>query len=363
MKTTTVAGRTWHYSHYIGRSSAEHNESKYGRTGGFIFPMDVVFGDGDVLFAVSRGWGEVTKGYIGDVGCRIGKMTIDEDHIGDFARAGFTWPVALAVASDGNVYCSDEHECIISVFDPDAVFPFPEGKPGEEALSTWGVRGAAPGQLDGPSGIAFDASDNLYVVDGRNDRVQVFTKDGQFVGGWGRSGAGEGELSRPWGITVDAHGDVYVADSDTSGVIKRFNGTTGALIETFISDSGNFDEAFDIDFGPDGNLYVSDLVNAKIVRYQGPRRAGAGTFIDTFISAGGSLTQPAGIEFGADGDLYICNFPGTKVLRYEGPNSGSPGTFVSEFMELDNGRQPWFLTQHAPPTQFPPPSGLLFTVH
>ena len=47
MKTTTIAGRTWHYSHYLGRSTAEHNESEFGRTGGFIFPVDVAFGKGD----------------------------------------------------------------------------------------------------------------------------------------------------------------------------------------------------------------------------------------------------------------------------------------------------------------------------
>lgn len=269
MRTTTVAGRTWHYSHYLGRSTAEHNESEFGRTGGFIFPMDVVFGDGGVLFSVSRGWGAGIPGYIGDIGCRIGKMTIDEDHLGDFARAGFTWPAGLAVAGDGNVYCSDEHECRISVFDPDATFPFPEGKPGEEALSTWGVKGSAPGELDGPSGLAFDSNDNLYVVDSRNDRVQLFSKDGQFLDGWGRSGSGEGELSRPWGITVDAHGDVYVADWGNSR-IQKFSAEGRYLMSFGGADSGaaSLDHPAGVAVDSDGDVYVTDWGNNRVQIYE-----------------------------------------------------------------------------------------------
>ncbi len=269
MKTTTVAGRTWHYSHYLGRSTAEHNESKFGRTGGFIFPMDVVFGDDDVLFSVSRGWGAGIPGYIGDIGCRIGKMTIDEDHLGDFARAGFTWPSGLAVARDGNVYCSDEHECRISVFDPDATFPFPEGKPGEEALSVWGVKGSAPGQFDGPSGLAFDSNDNLYVVDSRNDRVQLFTKDGQLLDGWGSSGAGDGELSRPWGITVDADGDVYVADWGNSR-IQKFSADGRYLMSIGGAQSGaaSLDHPAGVAVDSNGDVYVTDWGNNRVQIYE-----------------------------------------------------------------------------------------------
>jgi len=269
MRTTTVAGRTWHYSHYLGRSTAEHNESKFGRTGGYIFPMDVVFGDGDVLFSVSRGWGAGIPGYIGDIGCRIGKMTIDEDHLGDFARAGFTWPAGLAVARDGNVYCSDEHECRISVFDPDATFPFPEGKPGEEALSTWGIKGSAPGRLDGPSGLAFDSNDNLYVVDSRNDRVQLFTKDGQLLDGWGRSGSGQGELSRPWGITIDAHGDVYVADWGNSR-IQKFSAEGRYLMSFGGAQSGaaSLDHPAGVAVDTDGDVYVTDWGNNRVQIYE-----------------------------------------------------------------------------------------------
>ena len=55
MITTTAAGRTWHYSHNLGRQTAEHNQSRFGRTGGYGFPVDVAAAGNDILFVISRG--------------------------------------------------------------------------------------------------------------------------------------------------------------------------------------------------------------------------------------------------------------------------------------------------------------------
>jgi DNA-binding beta-propeller fold protein YncE len=63
-----------------------------------------------------------------------------------------------------------------------------------------------------PWGIGISNSGDVYVADWRNDRVQRFTSDGQFVMSYGSSGAGDGQLSRPSGVCVDSDGYVYVAD-------------------------------------------------------------------------------------------------------------------------------------------------------
>ena len=199
MITTTAGGRTWHYSHNLGRHTAEHNQSRFGRTGGYSFPVDVAAAGDDILFVISRGWGHqmaVNFGY--DLYLRVSKTTIDEDHIGDFARGGFTWPAGIAISkSDGSVFVSDEYECTISRFDPDGVIVFPDRNPDGEYLDRWGTKGSEPGMLNGPTGIAFDANDDLYVVDSLNSRVQVFTKSGDFLRAWGCGGTSEGEFNRP----------------------------------------------------------------------------------------------------------------------------------------------------------------------
>lgn len=269
MKTTTVAGRTWHYSHCLGRLTAEHNESKWGRTGGYCYPMDVAAASDGILFVISRGFGYARDEKEHDTYMRVGKTTIDEDHIGDFARGGFTWPVAIAIAGDGMVYCSDEHENTISLFDPDSVVTYPEAGPGPNDREGWGVKGSEEGQLNGPSGLAFDANDDLYVTDSLNNRVQKFSKGGDFILAFGRYGTGDGEFNRPWGITVDGEGAVYVVDWGNHRVKK---------------------------FSADGTYLMS---------FGGP---GEGA---------NSLSNPAGVAVDSDGDVYVTDWGNRRVQIYE----------------------------------------------
>ena len=76
--------------------------------------------------------------------------------------------------------------------------------------------GAGPGSGDGefdlPWGITQDSEGFLYVADWRNDRIQKFTQDGEFVAKFGESGDGEGQFNRPSGLAVDSDGNMYVAD-------------------------------------------------------------------------------------------------------------------------------------------------------
>lgn len=269
MITTTVAGRTWHFTHALLRPSAEHNESKWGRTGGTGHPMSVALAPDEILFVVSRGSGHNTADWGRDILCRIGKMTIDEDHIGDFARGGLTWPVGLAVGGDGRVYCSDEYMHAILIFDPDAIQRFPEFDEGGEEIGRWGERGSAPGQIDGPAGIEFDADDNLLVVDSRNDRVQRFTKDGEFLSTWGSSGSGDGQFDRPWGITIDSKGDVYVADWGNSRVQKF--APDGAYLMSFGTPpelGGDLNHPADVAVDSDGDVYITDWGNHRVQIYE-----------------------------------------------------------------------------------------------
>jgi DNA-binding beta-propeller fold protein YncE len=52
----------------------------------------------------------------------------------------------------------------------------------------------------------------VYVADWRNDRIQKFTPDGQFVARFGESGQGAGQFNRPSSVAVDSEGYIYVAD-------------------------------------------------------------------------------------------------------------------------------------------------------
>ncbi|MBC7262582.1 MAG: hypothetical protein H5T63_11300, partial [Chloroflexi bacterium] len=71
------------------------------------------------------------------------------------------------------------------------------------AVLTWGGFGTGDGQFNDPKGIAVDGQGNVYVVDTRNQRVQVFDGEGRYLRGWGWQGNGAGEFQEPWGIAVD----------------------------------------------------------------------------------------------------------------------------------------------------------------
>ena len=269
MKTTTVAGRTWHYSHCLGRMSAELNEGPYGSTGGFGYPMDVAVAGNDILFVISRGRGFPLVDGRPDIFARIGKTTIDEDHMADFARNEFTWPVGIAVGGDGNVYCTDEHESWIKVFGPDTTYPFPEYDPDGEYIARWGEKGSGKGQLNGPAGLEFDADDNLLVVDSLNHRVQKFTKDGRFIADWGSLGSGEGEFNRPWGITVDGSGDVYVADWGNHRV-QKFS-PEGRYLMSFgrtDDEAAHLRNPASVAVDSQGDVYVTDWGNNRVQIYE-----------------------------------------------------------------------------------------------
>ena len=268
MKTTVAAGRVWHYSHALGRNSNEDN----GATGGYVFPVSVAVAPDGLLYVLSRGSGHlVSRNDSGrpDISRRIGRTTIDERHMGDFARAEFVWPAGIAVASDGNVYASDEATNLIKCFSPDRIFPHPTYDEDGEAIGVWGESGSREGQLDGPSGIAFDSNDDLYVVDSRNDRIQMFTKQGKYLQGWGSPGEGSGRFNRPWGITVDRSGDVYVTDWGNNRVQKfTAEGRHLSSFEGTPDDGGDLWHPSDVAVDSDGDVYVVDWGNRRVQIYE-----------------------------------------------------------------------------------------------
>ena len=248
MVSTTAAGRTWSFSHAIGRNSVAGN--------GFWLPTSVAVAPGGILYVLSRG-NEMVFGEPAD-NKRIGKLTIDQEFIGDFGRRGeLIWPASLAVAEDGNVYCSDEYENLVAVYSPDG-----------ERLGQWGESGSQEGQLNAPSGIEFDNDDSLYVVDSGNDRVQKLTKDGQLLLSWGSSGDGEGQFNRPWGITIDQQGNVYVVDWGNNRV-QKFSPDGTFLFSFGDANKGDLglDHPSDVAVDSEGDIYVTDWGNKRVQIY------------------------------------------------------------------------------------------------
>ena len=153
------------------------------------YPTDLALGDDDVLFVVCRT----------EVAASVRRLSQDDEDLGTIGS--FLWPQCIVRGPEGHFHVSDEGRHTVTALTAEG-----------EVVRTWGEQGSAPGQLDRPSGLAFDGEGNLLVADTGNHRIQRFTPEGRHLGGWGSHGSEPGQFDMPWGLTIDEEGDVFVAD-------------------------------------------------------------------------------------------------------------------------------------------------------
>jgi len=91
------------------------------------------------------------------------------------------------------------------------------------------------------------------VSDWKNDRVQKFSENGEFILQFGSSGDGRGQLCRPAGISVDKHGDIYVADRGNHRI--QMFGESGNFVDVFTGNAG---------LSKSGRIYIT--ANPKVLR-------------------------------------------------------------------------------------------------
>ena len=75
-----------------------------------------------------------------------------------------------------------------------------------------GSQGSNPGQLLEPGGMQF-YNGELYIVDSKNHRIQVFDKDLQLLRHFGREGTSNGYFNSPTDVAIDDKGTLYVTDT------------------------------------------------------------------------------------------------------------------------------------------------------
>ncbi len=83
----------------------------------------------------------------------------------------FNQPTHAVVGRDGNIYITDGYgNARVHIFSPEGAH-----------LHSFGEPGTGPGQFRSPHCVYIDPSEQLYVVDRENYRIQVFTKEGRYI--------------------------------------------------------------------------------------------------------------------------------------------------------------------------------------
>ncbi|HSW48982.1 MAG TPA: hypothetical protein VLH09_02355 [Bryobacteraceae bacterium] len=252
-------------------------------------------------------------------------------------------------------------------------------------------------ELYGPAALAVDTSATppiLYVADTGNNRVLAWRNASQFENGafadlvigqkdkfstfpQGPGGELTGGLFAPSGVAVDAGGNLFVADAGNNRILrysKPFDdpsqvklpdlvigqaslGTRTAnndpdtrtiSARTLALSSGSSVFFAPLLFDKNGNLYIADAGNKRVLRYKAAdvgSSATSGPAADlilgqpTFTSAPQNptsirdlsrLAAPAGIAIDSAGILYVCDgFP--RVLVYE-PLRIQPGATANRMI-------------------------------
>jgi DNA-binding beta-propeller fold protein YncE len=107
----------------------------------------------------------------------------------------FNRPTNIAVAPSGDLYVSDGYgNCRVHQFSPTG-----------QLKRSWGVPGQGPGEFLLPHGIAVAADGRVFVCDRENDRIQIFSPDGEYLAEWT-------DTRRPTHLVFDAAGRAHVSE-------------------------------------------------------------------------------------------------------------------------------------------------------
>ncbi len=264
--------------------------------------------------------------------------------VGDKPR--FSRPMGAAFGKNGRVYVADTGNNRIVVFDKNARYLFQFGGLGVAKPAPGGKASWEPGLMNYPTDVTTDEDGNVYVADFRNDQIQAFDADGEFVRAFpnrskrvGKGASGQGGT----GIAVTSlcayDGRIYATDAYQVLVFTQ----RGKLVRQFGrpgTAAGEFDHPNGIAVTPNLATVVSDSGNARVVAATATgkplwtvgreRSLGATT-------TGGIFDIPRGLTYvDADSSIVVADglksqlvklSIGGKVLGTYGLRGSAPGQF------------------------------------
>ncbi len=258
---------------------------------------------------------------------------------GPGVSAMFDSPSGVAVDASGNVYVADHGNARIRKIDTMG---------NVSTLAGTGTDGFADGSgasamFDSPSGVAVDASGNVYVADTGNNRIRKIDTAGNVstLAGNGTEGHADGlgasaEFYSPNGVAVDASGNVYVADTynyvirkiDTAGNVSTLAGSGSYGFADGPGASAKFSYPYGVAVDASGNVTVADAGNNRI------RKIDTAGNVSTLAGSGGfgfadgpdasaMFSYPVGVAADASGNVYVADASNNRIRRIDSAGSVS----------------------------------------
>ena len=268
--------------------------------------------------------GTSVPGYMGDGGAAT--------------LAQFNFPIAITNDATGNLYVVDNNNTCIRKISASGIVTTIAGNYVLGAGYNSDGIAATDAQLNGPAGVAVDASGNLYIADQFNYRIRKVNTSGvistvlsdSMITGF-----------NPTGVSVDATGNVYVTDAGnfvykltTAGLVTKItgNGTNGFAGDGEAATSAELNSPVSIAVSSTGAFFIADQNNNRIrmvnsigtiSTYAGGTLTGLG---DGNAANSAELNFPTWVTKDAMGNTYIADAANNRIRKIN--NAGIITTFA-----------------------------------
>lgn len=185
------------------------------------------------------------------------------------------------------------------------------------------VRSFSNGNLGDCWGVDFAPNGNILTFGASSNAVYEFdVSTGAYLGTFISPGAGG--LNSTRGLVFGTANDCYVSGGSPAR-IRKYNATTKAYLGLW-GDSVSWGDLNDIEYGPDGNMFVLDRgFNARNIH---KLNATTGASMGLFVSQGqGGISVPSDQVFGPNGNLFVSDIATHQIYQF----SGTTGLFINIF--------------------------------
>lgn len=177
-------------------------------------------------------------------------MTLGERGVAGEDERHFNKPADIAFGDNGDFFIADGYgNSRVVKFDKNGKF-----------LLAWGKKGKGESEFNIPHAVRVDSKGLLYVGDRENDRVQVFDQSGKFIRQFGGFA--------PFGLFITKNEELFVADGRANKVHRMT--LNGKVLETWGNrgpEAGNFFLPHGITLAADGAVYVTEIDGKRIQKF------------------------------------------------------------------------------------------------
>jgi hypothetical protein len=266
---------------------------------------------------------------------------------GQAAAAELYHPYALAVDTANNVYIADQYNCVVRKVASNGIITTIAGTAGSCTYAGDGGKGILA-SLYYPSGLALDASGNLFIGDNNNCVVRrlilasdvISTYAGSHSCGFNGDGgqATAAQLSTTTGLAADSAGNLFIADSgncvvrEVTVANKKISTVAGNHTCGFNGDGGaatsaEMNQEFGIAVNAAGTTVTfSDYYNQRIRQFtvggniktiagNGTACAGINCGVGG-VATSAELYYPIGVAISSANKIYIGNNDNYDVVSF-----------------------------------------------